>query len=148
MDTLKFLFFYESLDTIVKSIRKLEMSYMSKYSLRAVHLRCLLRMKEREHGMSVTELARVCKTDKALISRTVRELAEDGFITAVGGEGEKTYNKRYRLTEKSEGVIGDVSLDISRYIQKARKDITEEDIQIFYEVLSLFEDNIARIDIK
>ncbi|MGM9632143.1 MAG: MarR family winged helix-turn-helix transcriptional regulator [Eubacteriales bacterium] len=148
MDTLKFLFFYESFDTIVKCIKKLEMSYMRKYSLRAVHLRCLLRMRESKRGMSVTELSRVCKTDKALISRTLRELTEEGFITSVGGEGEKTYNKKYCLTEKSEDVINDVSSDISRYIQKARKDISEEDVHIFYDVLASFEDNISRIDIK
>ncbi len=148
MDTGRFLYFCETLDGIIKDVKKLEMSYMRKYALRAVHMRCLLRMKQSERGMSVTELSRVCKLDKALISRILRELIDDGFVKTRGKSEDRTYNKKYYLTEKSEEIVGNVASDISSYIERAKNGIPPEDMQTFYAVLEALESNISKIEIK
>lgn len=146
MDSNRFLMFYQSFDTIVKAIKRMEMSYMREYGLRSVHMRCLIKIKESADGVSATELSRECGIDKALTSRILRELLEGGFIVArTHGEG-KAYKKRFFLTEQSERITNDINNDIAKYIVAARGDTSEEDIKTFYRVLFTFEKNISRID--
>lgn len=145
MDTNRFLVFYQSFDKIVKNIKKVEMSYMREYGLRSVHMGCLLYIKQSERGMTVTELAKACKLDKALISRTLRELTVAGFVYTDANGEDKTYNKKYLLTEKSEKITTDINNDIAAYITAARGDTPEEDIKTFYRVLASFENNISLI---
>lgn len=141
MDTIRFLMFRRSFDRILKDIKKKEMSYMSEYGLRAVHMGCLLRIKQSGKGMTATELARDSQTDKALISRVIKELANDGFVTTdVGG-----YKKRYYLTEKSEKIVSDIARDVGQYMEEARRGIPEEDMLKFYEVLANLTTNISLI---
>ena len=145
MDSKRFLIFYQSFNRIVQDIKKLEMSYMSEYGLRSVHMGCLLHIKQNEKGMTVTQLAKASKMDKALISRAVKELIADGFITTRSSAENKTYNKRYFLTEKSEKIVFNINEDVSEYMSRARADIPEEDMTKFYEVLALLENNISLI---
>lgn len=143
MNTNRFLIFYQSFNSIVKDIKKKEMAYMSEYGLRAVHMGCLVYIGNSERGMTVTELAKSCNTDKALISRTVKELMDDGFLETHSSV--KTYNKRYLLTPKSEEIVNAINNDISRYIVAARGDTPAEDIDTFYRVLDIFVNNISLI---
>lgn len=145
MDTDKFLTFYQSLSGIVKDIKRKEMSYMRDYGLRSVHLRCLLKIRAAGNGMSAAELSRVCEMDKALTSRVLRELCDEGFV-AVGSEGSRrAYKKAYFLTERSERVISDFDRDITECLVAARGSIPEEDMRTFYRVLFELESNISKI---
>ncbi len=141
MDTIRFLVFYQSINRIVKDIKRLEMKYMSEHGLRSVHMGCLLCIKHSEKGVTVTQLAKATKTDKALISRVVKELLSDGFITTKSAD--KTYNKKYILTEKSEIVTTRIEEIIANHMARARGDIPEESINTFYEVLTALEHNIS-----
>ena len=44
---------------------------MSEYGLRSVHMGCLLYIGQSEKGMTITQLSKSCKTDKALIKWTL-----------------------------------------------------------------------------
>lgn len=144
MDANRFLIFYYSLNRIVKDIKRLEMSHMREYGLRSVHMGCMLSINSNEKGMSITELARACRKDKALISRTVKELLADGFIESKPTD--KAYNKKYFLTEKSKDITAAINEDIIKYMEKARVGIPEEDMLEFYEVLEALESNISHIE--
>ena len=145
MDTNRFLIFYQSFERVLRDIKKKERSYMSEYGLRSVHMGCLLRIKQSDKGMTSTQLAKASHTDKALISRVVKELSRDGFLeTKTDGE-DKSYNKRYYLTEKSEIIASDINKDIGEYMTQARVGIPEEDMLKFYETLSMLSNNISLI---
>ena len=145
MDTIRFLVFYQSINRIVKDIKRLEMKYMSEHGLRSVHMGCLLCIKHSEKGVTVTQLAKATKTDKALISRVVKELTAEGFLTTKTAGEDKSYNKKYYLTEKSEKIAHDINEDIGEYMAKARIGIPEEDMLKFYETLSMLAQNISLI---
>lgn len=143
METKRFLIFYQGLTRIVKDIKRIEMSYLEEYGLRSVHMSCLLHINQSEKGMTVTQLSKASKTDKALISRMIKELTADGFVTTTSAD--KTYNKKYVLTEKSTTIMNGIENDISKYMSSARTNIPEEDLAKFYEVLALLEHNISLI---
>ena len=145
MDTDRFLIFYQSFEKVLKDIKKKEMAYMSEYGLRAVHMRCLMRIKKSDKGMTITQLAKATGTDKALISRVIKELTLDGFVTTKTAGEDKSYRKKYYLTEKSENIVSDIDEDIGRYMARARAGIPNEDMQKFYEVLSMLTRNISLI---
>ncbi len=145
MDTNRFLVFHQSFESILKNIKKKEMSYMSEYGLRSVHMGCILRINHSDRGMTVTELANASNTDKALISRVIKELTADGFVTTKTAGEDKSYRKKYYLTEKSEKIASDIDADLIQYMAKARNGISEDDMKKFYEVLSRLTTNISLI---
>lgn len=144
MDINRFLIFHHGMNRIVKDIKRLEMTYMKEYGLRSVHMGCLLSINTSENGMSITQLARSSRKDKALISRTVKELLADGFIETRATD--KAYNKKYYLTEKSKMIANDINKDIVEYMARARVGIPEDDLHTFYGVLDALERNISLID--
>lgn len=141
MDTIRFLVFSQSLNRIVKDIKRLEKNYMSEHGLRSVHMGCLLCIKHSEKGMTITQLAKANKIDKALISRVVKELIGDGFLTTKSAD--KTYNKKYVLTEKSENITSQIETIITNHMARARAGVSEDDLNTFYEVLATLEHNIS-----
>lgn len=143
MDTKRFLFFYHSLHRIVKDIKKIETSYLEDYGLRSVHMSCLLNIMDSDNGVTATRLASACGTDKALISRILKELIACDFIYTEG-EG-RAYNKKYTLTEKGKGVVSAIEKDIVEYMTRARVGIPEESMQAFYDVMRALENNISLI---
>ena len=145
MDTTRFLMFSQSFNSVVKDIKRKEASYMKKYGLRSVHMGCLLLIKRQNDGMTVTELAKASGTDKALISRTIRELLTDGFVSVETEGDERIYNKKHYLTPKSEKIIADINKDIGEYMAQAREGIDAADMRRFYETLEALAHNISLI---
>ena len=145
MNTERFLTFYKSLEGVLKDIKKKEMSYMSEYGLRSVHMGCLIILKRSEKGMTISQLARTSNTDKALISRVIKELVLDEFVAIENTEEDKSYNKKYYLTEKGEKIVFDIDEDMESYMARARIGIPEEDMLKFYETLSILSKNISSI---
>lgn len=145
MDINRFIAFSQRLDRIVKNIKRKEMAFMREYGLRSVHISCLLCMDMHKNGVTVTELSRECDTDKALISRTVKELCKNDFILSEQDENDKNYNKKYFLSEKSVSLLSKLKSVISEYIEQASGSIGQEDMKTFYRVLGELEQNIERI---
>ena len=145
MEANRFLMFYQSFERVVKDIKKKEMSYMSEYGLRSVHMRCLLVIEQSEKGMTVTQLAKATGTDKALMSRALKELTRDDFLQSETVGEDKSYNKKYYLTDKSKKIASDINEDIGTYMAQARVGIPNEDMQRFYETLSRLSQNISLI---
>ena len=145
MDTNRFLIFYQSFEKVLKDIKRKEMDYMSEYGLRSVHMRCLLIIGQSENGMTITRLAKATGTDKALISRVIKELTLDEFVTTKSDGDDKSYNKKYYLTEKSEKIASDINEDIGLYMAEARRGIPNEDMLKFYDVLAHLAQNISDI---
>lgn len=144
MDTDRFLTFYRGISGIVRDIKRKEMSYMRGCGLRSVHLRCLIRIRASEGGLGAVEISRDCEMDKALISRTLRELCDGGFLES-RPRGRGTYKRVFLLTEKSERIMADFDRDISEYVAAARGGISNEELEIFYKVLFMLGRNISDI---
>lgn len=119
------------------------MAYMRDFGLRSVHASCLLYMDINRDGVTVTQLSRECESDKSLISRTVKELYNEGFIVTLDEGSDKNYNKKYILTQKSEDVLNGLKNVICKDVALARENISPDDMKTFYNVLGTFESNIS-----
>ena len=145
MSTERFTAFFQTLEHILKNIKRIAASVMQTYGLRSVHTSCLLAFANAPEGLTVTELSRECMIDKALSSRIVKELSEGDFLYPSEKDAQKNYNKRYLLTSKSHGIIRELDSLITDYVTNADENVAEEDREIFYRVLKHFDRSIESI---
>lgn len=129
-------------ERIAKNIRRIGDSVMKPYGLRCSHVMCLLRISEREGGLSSTELASACGVDKAFISRVTFELADKGYIKK---GSQHAYKTKFVLTEKGKEINEIINEVTSSAIAEITKDISAEKMRIFYDVMSKLDDGIFDI---
>ena len=79
------------------------------------------------------------------VDELIKELTLDGFVATKTAGEDKSYRKKYYLTEKSENIVSDIDEDVGRYMARARVGIPESDMIKFYEVLSHLSNNISLI---
>ncbi len=145
MNTDRFTAFLQTFERILKNIKRIASPVMQSYGLRGGHLSCLLALSRVKEGLTVTDLARECFVDKALISRLIRELCEEGYVMAPGALTEKNYKKKYVLTPRAEEILQEIYLQINGYVAKANESVDPTDLGIFYHVLSEFDKNIEQL---
>ncbi len=146
MSTERFTAFFQTLERILKNIRRIAMPVMQAYGLRSVHVNCLLAFSANPSGLSVTELARECMIDKSLASRVVKELHTGDYICPMKAKNNKNYNKRYVLTQKSQTIMLELDALITSYVNEAGINIPTEDRAVFYRVLAEFDRSIEQIE--
>ena len=127
----RFELFSMLIESSIKSITRLKGIFMETYSLSATHARCLTALLSHS-PMNQNQLAESLAIDRSQISRILRDLVERGFVIS---DDENPYKKNYRLTDKglnSAQLLDDTILKINNYVSG---DISEEDIQVFYQTL-------------
>ena len=128
-------------------IQKIKNQEMTKMGLKASQVQCLFYLYNNKEGKSVTELCELCGEDKAAISRTVKDLTELEIVFC-----EKDLNKKYRnpikLTEKGETIAQKICQKIDTIFDLGRHGVDKQNIQQFYEILTLVCDNLKNISDK
>ena len=139
----RFAAFNINLSNIERSLHKVKSKKMAQYGLRATHLLCMVQIQKHEDGLTPTEISRVCAIDKAFVSRITFDLMERDFIkiNEKFNDGRK-YRQKYILTEKGYGVMSEISEIIDRVISNISDTVTEDELECFYKVLSVINDNI------
>lgn len=121
---------------ISKSIQKIKAREMKEFGLKAAHVMMLFQLKIHDDKATQAELVEWCHEDKAAISRAIKELEDRDLITY---ENDPTVNKKYKLkvmlTEKGEDVTAKMGKKIMDAVETASKGYTEEEREMFYNVL-------------
>ncbi len=129
--------------SIGRSIRKIKTEEMAEFDLKSPHVSCLYYLYKAE-PMSAKELCDVCEEDKANVSRSIKYLAEKGYVRA-----EHEHKKRYQtplvLTEKGRTAGGLVAEKIDSILMAASEGLSEKDREIMYRSLALINDNLQTI---
>lgn len=129
-----------------KTLQRIKTNKMEKYGLGSTHTTCLCKLgKAGVGGMTQKELKEQEGIDRAQVSRVLRDLEQKELVQAVGGS---TYKRKYCLTEKGQEItaeISDIILDINRYVSK---DISAEDIAVFYRVMQSIDANLKKAEEK
>lgn len=129
--------------SISRSIRKIKTEEMSDFGLKSPHVSILYYL-YKEDSMTSRELCDVCEEDKAAVSRSIDFLEKNGYLTCES-KTEKRYKSPLILTEKGRQTGKQIVEKIDRILQDASIGLSEENRKIFYESLSLINDNLKNI---
>ena len=81
--------------------------------------------------------------DKAQVSRCMSDLTERGFVCRQEETGR--YKQKYRLTEKGRAAAEDISAAVLRVQRAVTKDISEQEINAFYNTLYKLCENFSAL---
>lgn len=130
---------------IYKNIQKIKKYRMNSFGLKGTHVMCIYYLDSAPEGMTASTLSRMCKEDKAGISRILAELEQHGFIRYEGSPEKKKYRARAILTENGKRYAAKVNELILQTVMDAGQEITEKEREVFYRVLSIISGNLERI---
>ena len=117
---------------------KLATEVMGQYELKgpyAIYLVTLLRSKE---PLTAARLTEICARDKADVSRALADMEKRGMILRQGTQ----YRAVLTLTEKGREAAQQVSQKAALAVELAGKGFSDEDRDVFYQVLGTITENM------
>ena len=139
----RFTAFALNLANIERDLHKIKSKKMAEYGLRATHLMCMIQIFCNEDGLTSTEIARTCAIDKAFVSRITADLVDRKFVmfNEKYNDGRK-YRQKFVLTEEGMKVMYEINEVVDKVIAKIYDQVSEEEIQHFYKILSVLNNNV------
>ena len=136
--------FSTSVAQLIKAVQLLKSRKMAQYGLKGTNALCLCQILESDGGLTAGELANLGEIDKAQVSRCMAELGEKGYVYREESEGRR-YKQKYRLTAEGEAVARDVQATAKRVQAAVSKDITDDDLDVFYGTLYKLCENFGEL---
>lgn len=123
---------------------KLASEELRVYGLKGSHATYLTALYRYEEGITVPELCDVCGKDKSDASRMIAILEKKGLVTkqAIGGSN---YRGKLFLTNEGKQAAKSICDTISRAVEVAGKDLSNENRDIFYEALESITSNMRKL---
>lgn len=136
--------FSTSIAQLIKAVQYLKSCKMAQYGLKGTTALCLCQILESEDGLTAGELAEQGEIDKAQVSRCMTELSERGFVLRNNAEG-RCYKQKYQLTAEGRAAAEDITAAASRVQESVSKNISEADLNVFYQTLYKLCENFAAL---
>ena len=129
---------------INRSIRKIKTEEMSAYQLKSPHVSCLYYLYKADSPLTAKELCDICEEDKANVSRSIKFLEQNEYITC-----HSKYQKRYQtpleLTEKGRCVGEMIAEKIDNVLDQVSDGLSEEERCRMYHYLSVVQESLQAI---
>lgn len=129
---------------ISRCVQKIKNVEMAALGLKGKQVQCLFALFNLEDGASLTALCELCGEDKGMMSRTLKELAAQGYVY-VDEQQNKKYRNPVKLTQKGIEVANIVSVKISEMLDLGSMGISETERDQLYSTLTLISDNLTAI---
>ncbi len=139
----RFEVFTHLINKIAKSVRKIKTEEMSGFGIKSSHVVCIYYL-YKQPGLTAVQLGLYCDEDKALISRSLDYLQENGYVQ-FESEGKKTYNKKIILTEKGQAIGEVISGKIDKILSEVGSFMSESERMVFYDTLSRVSNELENI---
>ena len=143
MRTNRFEIFSTSIAQLIKSVQYLKSKKMAQYNLKGTTALCLCQILDSDDGLTAGELSVLGEIDKAQVSRCMSDLTERGFVCRQEETGR--YKQKYRLTEKGRAAAEDISAAVLRVQRAVTEDISEQEINAFYNTLYKLCENFSAL---
>ena len=125
-------------------LQKLKDLEMKPFGLRANHVMCLYYLGRNPQGLTVTEMAEVCKEDKAAVSRCLSQLIQRGLVGGNFPENKRSYRTRLTLTDSGRELAEKIYQRIDAAMIGGGSGLTEEQRDSFYAAMEMIIDNLSR----
>lgn len=129
---------------ISRCVQKIKNVEMAALGLKGKQVQCLFGLYNCAEGASLTKLGEMCGEDKGMMSRTVKELAEEGLVY-VDAKSERKYKNPIRLTEKGEHIARIVAEKISSILEEGGAGISDDERSQLYHSLGIISENLTEI---
>lgn len=136
--------FSSAIASIYHDVQRIERMEMAKFGLKGPHAQCLVALNRYPEGITAARLCEVCEKDKAAISRIIAELEEAGMVTR-DSQGGSRYRAGLILTEQGTAAARIVVKTADLAVERASKDMEEQDRVIFYTFLTKVAGNLHDI---
>ena len=144
----RFIEFTSNISLAYKHIMKIKGEHMAVFGLKASHVMGLFNIGQSDQGLTAGDLIRLCREDKAGISKCLATLKNQGLIAADDDNGNKKYRAVYTLTEKGTEVYRQVSDIILQVVQQSGQGLSESERTTFYRALGIIVGNLEKICTK
>jgi DNA-binding MarR family transcriptional regulator len=121
--------FFTYLRLLSRKITKLRTNAVKDVHLKTIHVECLFYLIYKG-SLSSSQLVRYTLEDKAAISKAIKDLKEQNYVSY----GNK-YNEKISLTEKGTILAKRIEEKSAEILLTARRDISDEDAGILLSVL-------------
>ena len=129
---------------ISRCVQKIKNVEMAALGLKGKQVQCLFALFNLDDGASLTALCELCGEDKGMMSRTLKELAAQGYVY-VDEQKNKKYRNPVKLTQKGTEVANIVSVRISEMLDLGSMGISEVERERLYSTLTQISDNLTAI---
>ncbi len=147
MEDLRFLRFVLLVGEIQKNLQKVKWTNAVEFGLKGVHMVWMLELSLYPDGLSMSELAKLCMNDRALVSREISAMEQNGYITfedsATGGR--HRYSAKLKLTERGRALAKEIEAAGRQIQESVNYNVSEEDLKIFYSTLEKLQVNFQQI---
>lgn len=107
---------------------------------------CMGIINSREGGCSATDLKSMSCYDKALISRMLSDLQDNGYIVRNPEDDNKKRGMRYILSDEGRMIAEKMTAMFIRFSHDISDDIPKEDLKTFLEVSAKLIENMVRYE--
>lgn len=126
--------FTSSITKINRAIFQIKSNEMKKYDLNSTSVACIYYLSN-DNNLTSKDLVNLCCEDKAAISRALKILEENKYITFLGESDKKKYNTIIRLTKQGEEIAISIKEKINAVFDDCGSVISDENRTIFYDSL-------------
>ena len=128
---------------ISRCIRKIKTEEMAEFDLKSPHVSCLYYLYKTDR-LTARELCDVCDEDKANISRSIKFLEKNGYLTC-HSRTPKRYQSPLTLTDKGRRVGKHITERIDSVLSMAGEGVSEEHRTILYAALGTISRNLQNL---
>ena len=128
---------------INRCIRRIKTEEMAEFNLKSPHVSCLYYL-YKANSLTAKELCDICEEDKANISRSIKYLEENDYLTCKS-QTPKRYQSPLVLTDKGREVGGIVAKKIDAILEAASDGLSEDERIILYRSLALIHENLRNL---
>jgi DNA-binding MarR family transcriptional regulator len=126
-------------------MRKLVGAVFSELGINYTSAVCLRIIMLNEKGVSAGELSETGCCDKALVSRTIKDLSEKGYVCRNPDDRRLVRGYRIMLTEKGRELASRFDSCETEIMQILTEDVSHEDLERFYEISEHISDNLYEL---
>lgn len=137
--------FATTISQIYKSIQKIKKYHMQSLGLKSTYVMCLHHLDQFPGGLTAADLCRLCKENKAGISRILSNMTQEGFIRYTTESNNKKYRAKAVLTDSGKKYALEINERIADAVAKGSLGITEQEREIFYRVLFQISENLNQL---
>lgn len=129
----------------MKRIQRIRNTTTAALGLKSIQLICILTLKYFEDGLAAVDISEQTGYDKALISRTLKELNKEGYVCRKESDFHKQRGFRWILTGRGWETAINLKNIMVHMKETIEQNISAEDIEVFYRIIPILAKNIQKL---